>query len=77
MKISFKNKLHNCDKHLVKDSWTEEGYVVERLEYCSICGRVKNHISYGANYVINYKEKTFTPPFKFRRKRSKDKECHL
>jgi len=56
MKISFKNKLHNCDKHLVQDQWNEEGYVVERLEYCSICGRVKNHISYGAYYVINYKD---------------------
>lgn len=66
MKISFKNKLHNCDKHLVKHHWREEGYIVETEEYCSICGRIKNHDAYGDNFVIKYKPKRFMRCFEIR-----------
>ena len=77
MKISFKNKLHNCDKHLITYHWREEGYIVETIEYCSICGRIKNHDSYGTDAVIKYKPKRFTHLFEFRCKVNKDKETYL
>ena len=59
MKISIKKRIHNCDKHLsCKDYWDEVG-VVETIQYCTVCGRIKNHDAYGADCVINYKPKEF------------------
>ena len=74
MKIRFKNKLHNCDNHLIKYNWHEEGYIVETIEYCSICGRIKNHDSYGADCVINYKPKKFYRLFESKGNKNDKKE---
>ncbi len=63
MKISFRKKLHNCDKHINIYNWYDEQGVVETEEYCSICGRIKNQDAYGADFVIKYKPKSFMHGF--------------
>lgn len=59
MKISFKNKLHNCDKHIETTRYFENYCVVEFVKYCSICNRIKQHEAYGATFVDNYNPKNF------------------
>jgi len=60
MKISIKKQAHNCDKHLAIKHWHDDVSVVETMQYCTICGRIKNHDAYGQDFVINYKPKEFT-----------------
>ncbi len=61
MKLSFKNGLHDCDKHLTDvgiyntSNWGFDGGIT----YCSICGRIKDMDEYGIPSVINYKPKEY------------------
>ena len=66
MKISFRKKLHNCDKHLKIYTWNDEQGVVETEEYYNICGRIKNQDAYGSSFVIKYNPKRFMYSFEFR-----------
>ena len=59
MKISFKPKIHNCDKHL-KVCYISSGYNQPRgdigfVTICEICKRKKEHIEYGCTFIKNYK----------------------
>ena len=57
MKLTLFPRPHNCDKHINVNFWSDEQGVVERLEVCTVCNRVKNFWAYGVDYVINYKQK--------------------
>ena len=73
MKLSIKNQIHDCDKHLDERYYYEEVGIVETIQYCTICGRIKNHDAYGHNFVIEYKPKVFTDDFEKNFKRMKNK----
>ena len=63
MKLSFKKKIHNCNKHIKQHTlyagWNEPEGVNGFEEYCSICGRIKNYEEYGSSFIINYKPKEY------------------
>lgn len=55
MKISFVPKLHNCDNHLKRKEYRDSsGYTDETVDYCLVCGRIKNHFAYGIVVVNDY-----------------------
>ena len=56
MKIRFKPKIHNCDKHLETKTWRDDYSIVEELTECKICKRVKYHWAYGTLFYENWKE---------------------
>ncbi len=55
MKISFLPKLHNCDNHLRHEEYRDGiGNIDESLDFCMVCGRIKNHFAYGTDFVYDY-----------------------
>ena len=61
MKLSFVPKLHNCDNHLKHKEYRDGiGYTDESLDFCLVCGRIKNHYAYGTEYVNDYLPKRRT-----------------
>lgn len=54
MKIRFKPRIHNCDKHLIETNYLYDEYgVIEYDIVCEVCNKVKNHWAYG--YLLNKK----------------------
>lgn len=54
IKISFRKKLHNCEKHLQYVRWRTDYHLDEDITFCNVCGRVKNHYVYGNDEIKNY-----------------------
>ena len=57
MKISFRPKIHNCDKHLTIKEFHKDYYINEYIVYCSICKKIKEHNTYGDYINIKWKKR--------------------
>ena len=68
MKLTFKNGLHNCDKHLGYRDWREGPDIIESICFCDKCGRIKNYWSYGQDCVTAYKPRDYTMTVKSTKK---------
>lgn len=49
-------KEHNCEEHLIEETWCDEQSMIGRIEKCSICGRIKYHWEYGTQFIKDWEE---------------------
>lgn len=56
----YRNKmLHNCDRNLISKNYHDEAGIIETMQYCTICGRIKNYEAYGQDVIINYEPEDY------------------
>lgn len=52
-------RQHNCDQHLISKNYHDEVGIIETMQYCAICGRIKNYEAYGQDVIINYEPEDY------------------
>lgn len=53
------NSFHNCDRNLISKNYHDEVGIIETMQYCAICGRIKNYEAYGQDVIINYEPEDY------------------